>query len=117
MPRKFNQQKKFHVKKGDVVSVISGNDKGKQGKILSVDTKNERVIVEGVNIRTKHQKPNQQNQQGGRVQMEMSIHISNVMPNDPKSGEATRIGRKFISEEGKSRWVRFAKKSGEVLDN
>lgn len=117
MPRKFNTRKKYHVKKGDMVEVVSGNDKGKQGKILTVITKTDRVIVEGVNIRTKHQKPNQQNPQGGRIQIEMPIHISNVMPLDPKSNEPTRIGRKFIEEEGRSRWVRVSKKSGEVLDS
>lgn len=116
MPRTKNKQKKFHVKKGDVVKVITGADKDKSGKILHVITDKERVIVEGVNMKTKHQKPSQQYPQGGRIEQEMPIHISNVMPIDPVSGNPTRIGRKRLEESGKSRWVRYAKDSGEVLD-
>ena len=116
MPRTKNKQKKFHVKKGDVVVVITGEDSGKRGKILEVISSKERVIVEGINMRTKHQKPSQQYPQGGRIQQEMPIHISNVMPIDPVSDNPTRIGRKRLEEEGRSRWVRYAKDSGEVLD-
>lgn len=116
MPRKFNKQKKYHVKKGDNVRVISGNSAGSTGKILEVITKKDRVIVEGVNVRKKHQKPNQQNPQGGIIEIEMPIHISNVMPLDPKSGEPTRIGRKYISDGNTGKWVRYAKTSGEILD-
>lgn len=117
MPRKKNHHKKLHVKRGDIVEVIAGNDKGKRGKILDVNPQKERVIVEGVNIRVKHEKPSQQYQQGGRIEIEMPIHASNVMPLDPVSDNPTRIGRKRIEESGKSRWVRYAKDSGEVLDN
>jgi len=116
MPRKFNQQKKYHVRKGDMVAVISGNDKGKQGKILRVVTESDRVVVEGVNIRTKHEKPNQANPQGARVKIELPIHISNVMPLDPKTNEPTRIGRKQIEKNGKMVWVRFSKTSGEIIE-
>lgn len=116
MPRKFNKQKKLHVKRGDTVKVIAGNDKGATGKILDIYPKKDRVLVEGVNIRVKHHKPSQQYPQGGRMEQEMPIHISNVMPLDPVSGNATRIGRKRIEETGKSRWVRYSKESGEVLD-
>jgi large subunit ribosomal protein L24 len=116
MPRTSNQQKKLHVKKGDIVMVISGNDKGKQGRILTVYAAKERVLVEGINMRVKHQKPNQENPQGGRSEREMPIHVSNVMPLDPVSNEPTRIGRKRVEANGKTQWVRYAKKSGELLD-
>jgi large subunit ribosomal protein L24 len=116
MPRTFNKQNKLHVKKGDTVRVISGNDKGKDGRILTVYPSKERVLVEGINMRTKHQKPSQESPQGGRTQREMPIHVSNVMPLDPATNEPTRVGRKLIEEGGKTRWVRYAKSSGEVLD-
>jgi len=117
MPRKFNKRKKVHVKKGDEVQVIAGNDKGKTGRLLMVMPQEERVIVEGINMRIHHDKPSQQNPRGGRIEREEPIHISNVMVIDPTTGEPTRIGRKRIEEDGKSRWVRYAKVSGEVLDN
>lgn len=117
MPRKFNKRKKVHVKKGDEVEVIAGNDKGKTGRVLMVMPQNERIIVEGINMRIHHDKPSQQNPRGGRIEREEPIHISNVMVIDPTTGEPTRIGRKRIEEDGKSRWVRYAKVSGEVLDN
>ena len=116
MPRKFNKKKKFHIKKGDTVQVIAGEDKGNTGKVLDIMTKSDRVLVEGVNMRVKHHKPSQQYPQGGRLKQEMPIHISNVMPIDPVSGNPTRIGRKKIEETGKTRWVRYSKESGEVLD-
>lgn len=116
MPRKFNKQKKYHVKKGDIVEVIAGNDKGKRGKILQVLTGKDRVIVEGVNMQIKHQKPSQQYPQGGRMEQEMPLHISNVLPLDPGTDKPTRIGRKRIDENGKGRWIRYAKGSGEELD-
>lgn len=116
MPRKFNTQKKLHVKKGDMVQVIAGNDKGKTGKVLRVMPANDRVLVEGVNLRIKHEKPSQDLPQGGRIEREIPIHISNVLPLDPSTNEPTRIGRKRINEDGKSRWVRYAKISGEILD-
>lgn len=102
----------MHVKKGDKVMVISGKDKGKTGVILAAFPKQNRVLVEGVNIIKKHSKPNQLNPQGGIISQEAPIHVSNVMPIDPKSGEPTRVGYKV--EDGKK--VRVAKKSGEVLD-
>ena len=84
----------MHVKKGDKVKVITGKDKGKEGVILAAFPKQDRVIVEGVNIVKKHVKPNQLNPQGGIVSQEAAIHVSNVMLIDPKSGEPTRVGYK-----------------------
>ena len=118
MPRTKNKQNKLHVRKGDMVRVIAGNEKGKEGKVLRVFREKERVIVEGVNMRVKHMKPNATYPQGGRVEREMSINISNVMPLD-SSGVPTRIGRKKIADPdtGRSRWIRYAKTSGEELDH
>ena len=82
----------MHVKKGDKVMVISGKDKGKTGVILSAFPKKDRVLVEGVNIVKKHSKPSQMNPQGGIISQEAPIHVSNVMPIDPKTGEPTRVG-------------------------
>lgn len=116
MPRRFNKQKKLHVKKGDTVLVLAGNDKGKQGRVLMVFPEKDRVLVEGINIRTHHEKPTQENQQGGRMKKEAPVHISNVMVIDPTTDEPSRIGRKRIEENGNGRWVRYAKKSGEIID-
>lgn len=102
----------MHVKKGDKVQVISGKDKGKQGVILESFPKKDRVLVEGVNIVKKHSKPSQVNPQGGIISQEAPIHVSNVMPLDPKSSTPTRVGYKDV--DGKK--VRVAIKSGEVLD-
>ncbi|HHY71862.1 MAG TPA: 50S ribosomal protein L24 [Bacillus bacterium] len=102
----------MHVKKGDKVQVISGKDKGKQGVILEAYPKKDRVLVEGVNIIKKHSKPTQMNPQGGIMSQEAPIHVSNVMPIDPKTGKPTRVGYNVV--DGKK--VRIAKKSGEVLD-
>lgn len=102
----------MHVKKGDKVMVITGKDKGKTGVILAAFPKKDRVLVEGVNIVKKHTKPNQANPQGGIISQEAAIHVSNVMPIDPKTGEPTRVGYKV--ENGKK--IRIAKKSGEALD-
>lgn len=101
----------MHVKKGDKVRVISGKDNGKTGVILAAYPKESRVLVEGVNIVKKHAKPSQVNPQGGIISFEAPIHVSNVMPIDPKSGNPTRVGYKTV--DGKK--VRVAK-SGEVLD-
>ncbi|MFJ7729927.1 50S ribosomal protein L24 [Neobacillus sp. NPDC097160] len=101
----------MHVKKGDQVRVISGKDKGKTGVILASYPKDSRVLVEGINIVKKHSKPSQVNPQGGIISFEAPIHVSNVMPIDPKSGNPTRVGYKTV--DGKK--VRVAK-SGEVLD-
>ncbi|CAM3852168.1 50S ribosomal protein L24 [Cytobacillus oceanisediminis] len=102
----------MHVKKGDKVMVISGKDKGKTGVILAAFPKQSRVLVEGVNIVKKHSKPSQMNPQGGIISQEAPVHVSNVMPVDPKSGEPTRVGYKTV--DGKK--IRVATKSGEVLD-
>ncbi|GAA4065049.1 50S ribosomal protein L24 [Amphibacillus indicireducens] len=102
----------MHVKKGDKVKVLTGKDKGKEGKILAVYPKRDRVLVEGVNIVKKHQKPSQDNPQGGILDQEAPIHVSNVLPIDPKTGEPTRVG--YEERDGKK--VRIAKKSGEALD-
>ena len=80
-----------HVKQGDLVKVLAGNDRGKTGKVLRVMTGEEKVVVEGVNVRIRHVKPNQKNPQGGRIQKEMPIHISNVQPVAPSTGKATRV--------------------------
>ncbi|MGM1049662.1 LSU ribosomal protein L24P [Paenibacillus uliginis N3/975] len=104
---------KLHVKKDDTVIVISGKDKGKKGRVIAAYPRENRVLVEGVNMMKKHQKPNQQNPQGGIIEQEAPIHVSNVMHVDPKSGKVTRIGYKVL-DNGKK--VRVAKKSGEVID-
>jgi large subunit ribosomal protein L24 len=103
---------KLHIKKGDMVYVNAGDNRGQQGKVLSVDAAKQRAVVEGVNICKKATKPNAKNPQGGLVEQEAPIHISNLQPIDPKSGKATRIGRK-ADENGKL--VRYAKKSGEEI--
>lgn len=102
----------LHVKKGDKVQVMSGKDKGKQGVILRALPRQNRVIVEGVNNVKKHAKPSQSYPQGGIIDQEAPIHVSNVMPLDPKTNEPTRVGYKI--KDGKK--VRIAKKSGEALD-
>lgn len=111
------KQKKLHVKKGDNVKVIAGNDRGREGRVLAVFPKKDKVLVEGMNMRVHHDKPTQQNPQGGRMEREAPIHVSNVMVIDPSTGEPTRIGRKRIEEDGGGRWVRYAKTSGEIIDN
>ncbi|MEA1877531.1 MAG: 50S ribosomal protein L24 [Bacteroidota bacterium] len=105
-------QKKLHVKKGDTVMVVAGNSKGQQGRVLEVVRSQSRAIVEGVNMVSKHTKPNQDNPQGGIIKKEAGVHISNLMLIDPSSGKATRIGRR-LNDKGKL--VRFAKKSGEEI--
>lgn len=114
---KKNKQPKLHVKQGDTVEVLSGNDRGKRGRVQLVFPDSRKVLVEGVNIRIKHQKPDQQNPQGGRPEQEKPIDASNVLPVDPTTKEFSRVGRKRITESGKERWVRYAKISGETLDN
>ena len=101
----------MHVKKGDTVVVIAGKDKGKTGKILTAIPKKNRVVVEGVNIVIKHQKPTQQMQQGGRIEQEGSVHVSNVMLYSAKEKKGVRTGHKI--ENGKK--VRVST-SGEILD-
>ena len=101
-----------HVRKGDTVAVIAGNDKGKVGEVLRVDDASGKVIVQGVNRVYKHLRPSRQNPQGGRIQKEMPIHISNVLPVDPKTNQPTRVGFR-INEDGTKE--RIARKSGESL--
>jgi len=103
---------KLHIKKGDMVYVNSGEDKGKTGKVLEVLVSKNRAIVEGVNMVSKSTKPNAKNPQGGIVKKEASLHISNLNVLDPKTGKPTRIGRK-LNTDGKL--VRYAKKSGEGI--
>ena len=104
---------KLHIKKGDTVKVIAGNSKGQEGKVIEVLTAKSRALVEGVNMVSKHTKPNAANPQGGIIKQEASIHISNLLVVDPKSGQATRIGRKIDEKTGKL--SRYSKKSGEVI--
>ena len=108
-----NHSNKMHVKKEDTVIVISGKDKGKKGRVIAAFPRENRVLVEGVNMVKKHAKPSQMNPQGGILNQEAPIHASNVMLVDPKTGEATRVGYKIL-DNGKK--VRVAKKSGEVID-
>jgi large subunit ribosomal protein L24 len=104
--------KKLKIKKNDTVKVISGEDKGMQGRVLRVISEKDRVIVEGINLVSKHSKPTAANPQGGIVKREASIHISNLMLIDAK-GEATRVGKMLDEKSGKM--VRYSKKSGEVI--
>ncbi len=101
---------KIHIKKGDKVKVIAGASRGQEGNVLEVQRDKYRAVVEGINMVKKHTKPTNDSP-GGIVEKEAGIHISNLMLVDPKSGEATRIGRKEV--DGKS--VRYSKKSGEII--
>ena len=103
---------KLHIKKGDTVIVIAGDNKGQQGRVLKVEAAKQRAIVEGVNLVKKATKPNAKNPQGGIVEQEAPIHVSNLQLLDPKSGKATRVGRKANAE---GKLVRYAKKSGEEI--
>jgi len=103
---------KFKVKKGDTVKILAGESKGSTGRVIRMIPKMNRVVVEGVNIIKKHQKPSAANPQGGIVEMEAPIHISNVAVVDPSTNEATRVGKKL---DDNGNLVRYAKKSGEVL--
>ncbi|MDR3262542.1 MAG: 50S ribosomal protein L24 [Tannerella sp.] len=100
-----------YIRKGDIVFVNTGEDKGKTGRVLQVLVKEGRAIVEGVNMVSKHTKPNAKSPQGGIIKKEASIHLSNLNLLDPKSGKPTRLGRR----EEKGVMVRYAKKSGEVI--
>lgn len=111
MERKNNSQPKLKIKKGDTVKVIAGESKGQEGKVLEVLRESRKVIVERVNLVSKHTRPNAKNTQGGIVKQEAPIHISNVMLVDPSSGKPTRVGRKDVD----GKLVRYAKKSGEVI--
>jgi len=102
---------KFKLKKGDLVRVISGESKGQEGKILSIDTKKHRVLVEGVNMVSKHSKPSAKNTNGGIVKQEGSIHVSNLM--FVENGKTVRLGRSTDEKTGKS--VRISKATKEVI--
>jgi len=104
---------KLKIKKNDTVLVLTGNSKGTKGKVIKVFPLEERVIVEGVNIVSKHTKPNAANPQGGIIKQESSIHISNLKLIDPSSGKATRVGRLRDDKTGKL--VRFSKTTKEVI--
>ena len=112
MERKNNKQVKLKIRKGDLVKIIAGDSKGSQGKVLEVITATSRILVEGANMVSKHTKPNATSPNGGIIKQEAALHISNVMLVDPKSGKATRVGRKK-NEAGKL--VRVAKISGEEI--
>ena len=114
MKRKKNKQPKLHIRIGDTVKIIAGNDRGKTGKILEVVTTKNRAIVEGANIVVKHVKPSAENPNGGIEKTEASIHLSNLMLVDGASGAPTRVGRK-LNEDGKLQ--RYSKKTGEFIKN
>ena len=109
---KKNLKTKLHIKKGDTVKVLAGDDRGKTGKVLEVLIDQNRAIVEGINIVTKHTKPSAGKPEGGIKKTEASLHLSNLMLIDPASGKPTRIGRKLDS---KNKLQRFAKKTGEFI--
>ena len=104
--------KKFNIKKGDTVMVIASESKGQKGRVLSVIRSKDRAIVEGINMVSKHTKPNAKAPQGGIIKKEAPIHISNLMLIDPTTGNPTRIGRR-LGENNKL--VRYSKKSGEEI--
>lgn len=112
MERTYNKQPKLHIRKGDTVKVIAGDDRGKTGKVLEVLMQKNRAIVEGLNMVTKHQKPSAGKPEGGIKKTEASIHVSNLMLIDPSSGNPTRVGRK-LNEKGKLQ--RYAKKTGQFI--
>ena len=105
-------QTKLHIRKGDTVMVITGNSKGQQGKVLKVDIAKSKAIVEGINMVSKHTKPNAKSPQGGIIKKEALVHISNLMVID-STGKPTRTGRRVDSKKNMS--VRYSKKSGEVI--
>jgi large subunit ribosomal protein L24 len=100
------------IKKGDMVQVIAGNDKGKVGEVISVDAAAEKVLVQGINRVYRHLKPSRQHPQGGRIQKEMPVHVSNVLPVDPKTNLPTRVGFRAASDGSRER---FAKRSKQAL--
>ncbi len=117
MERKFNKQPKLHIKKGDMVKVIAGDDKStaqreRTGKVLEVFPEKNRAIVEGINMVTKHSKPSAGKPEGGITRKEAPVHISNLMLIDPASGKPTRVGRKAND---KGQLQRYSKKTGEFI--
>jgi large subunit ribosomal protein L24 len=105
-------QKKLKIKKGDQVMVITGESKGQKGRVLDVIRAKERVLVEGINLVSKHTKPNAKAPQGGIIKKEAPVHISNLLVIDPASGKPSRVGRKLNE---KNKLVRYSKKSGEEI--
>jgi large subunit ribosomal protein L24 len=103
---------KLRVKKGDEVIVLTGREKGKKGSVLKVMPKDQRLLVQGVNMVKRHTRPSQANP-GGIIEKEGSLHVSNVAHVDPKTGEPTRVGYRYLDD---GRKVRFAKRSGEIID-
>jgi large subunit ribosomal protein L24 len=103
---------KLHIKKGDKVTVLSGDSKGQVGEVREIDTKKMRAIVIGVNMISKHAKASTKYPQGGIIKMEGPVHISNLMLIEPKTGKPTRTGRKADAD---GKMVRFSKKSGEII--
>jgi len=104
--------KKFHIKRGDTVYVNAGDYKGQKGRVLEIITKNEKAIVEGINMVSKHTKPNAQYPQGGIIKMEAPIHISNLMVLEGSSGKPTRVGRRLNDN---NKLVRYSKNSEEEI--
>ena len=106
---------KLHIKKGDTVYVLAGDDKGKTGRVLSVMPKENRAVVEGINMVSKSTKPSAKHPQGGIIKMEAPIHLSNLNPVDPKSGKTPRPTRVGFKKDEQGKTVRYAKKSGEEI--
>lgn len=112
MEKSKNSKPKLHIRKGDTVKVLAGDDRGKTGKVLEIVLEKNRAIVEGINIVTKHTKPSAGKPEGGIKKTEASMHVSNLMLIDPASGKATRTGRKLNS---KNKLQRYSKKTGEFI--
>ncbi len=109
----MSARQQLHVRKGDEVVVLTGKDKGKTGEVIEARPRENRVVVQGVNIAKKHVRASAQQAEGGITEKEMPLHVSNVAHVDPKDRRPTRIGRKFLND---GRKVRYAKRSGEVID-
>jgi len=112
MQKRKNSKPKLHIRKGDSVKVLAGDDKGKTGTVLEIVIEKNRAIVEGINIVTKHTKPSAGKPEGGIKKTEAALHISNLMLIDPASGKATRVGRKLNE---KNKLQRYSKKTGEFI--
>ncbi|MDH4091166.1 MAG: 50S ribosomal protein L24 [Cyclobacteriaceae bacterium] len=112
MEKRKNSKPKLHIRKGDTVKVLAGDDKGKTGAVLEIVLEKNRAIVEGINIVTKHTKPSAGKPEGGIKKTEAALHISNLMLIDPASGKATRTGRKLND---KNKLQRYSKKTGEFI--
>jgi large subunit ribosomal protein L24 len=112
MATRKNSKPKLHIRKGDTVLVIAGDDRGKQGKVLEVFIEKNRAVVEGINIVTKHTKPSAGKPEGGLKKTEASLHVSNLKLVDPATGKPTRVGRKLNT---KNKLQRYSKKTGEFI--